>query len=63
MASQPAGDLLDGRRYRHGWWRGAGFAKWLQVAAVLSLPRYPSALISSVRAAASVCPALNRSCR
>ena len=33
MAGQPTGDLPYGRRYRHGWWRGAGFAEWLQVAA------------------------------
>src|SRR6478672_5289259 len=64
VASQPAGDLPEGWRYRHRGWRRAGFAERLQAAAAgLSLPRYPNALICSVRAAASVWPALNRSCR
>src|SRR6185312_12363692 len=64
VASQPAGDLPEGWRYRT-----AGGAVRVsrngcrQRRTVLSLPRYPNALICSVRAAASVWPALNRSCR
>ena len=33
VASQPAGDLPEGWRYRHRGWRRAGFAERLQVAA------------------------------
>ena len=33
VTSRPAGDLPDGRRYRHGGWRAASFAERLQAAA------------------------------